>query len=432
MKNVTLFVLLLLLTTITLYAQTPGNALKFGYTHINEIVEASNNGTSNTDNITLEAWVKWNGISAVENQIIVYNGSIGEEVYNGYGIAIDCENGNKLSLLINILPMRNSGSTLPVGSWSHVAAVRNGGNWKLYLNGNATSLTGTWAPDPPTSYLKVGNNNNLFWGFNGTIDEVRLSTMARYTSNFTPSHVPFNSDGFTATLYHFNEGSGQTTADASSHGNNGQLGTTSAAENSDPDWVTSDAPLPVLLFSFSAKLVNNKVELKWQTSPLTEMETFEIQRFDSHGWQKAGFIEAHPQTEGFQDFSWVDDISTLSKELTEISYRIKYTDLTGNTAYSQTQTVNVKTPTSMWLAQNFPNPFNPGTTISYAITEPAHVKLIVFNSLGEEVQTLVNEYQYENVYSVSFDAGRLPSGLYFFKLLVNNRFVDMKKMLFMK
>ena len=428
MKNFYSVLSILLLTSITLYAQTPGNAYRFGITHADEIIEANGLGTTNVDNITLEAWVKWSGIGSEGNQIIVYNGL---DATDGYGIGIDQEHGNKLSLLLNTLPMINSNSTLPTGSWSHVAAERNNGNWKLYLNGNATSLSSSVAPILPSTYLKVGNNTNTWWGFRGVIDEVRLSTVARYKGNFTPSNVPFTSDASTATLYHFDETSGQTVIDASG-GNNGHLGTTTGTENEDPDRVTSDAPLPVLVYSFSARMVKNKVELSWQTSPLTDVELFEIQRSEGNSWHRAALIKAHPQSGGFQDFSWTEDISFLAKNLTEISYRIKYTDLTGSTAYSPTQTVNVKKPTSMWLAQNFPNPFNPGTNISYAITEPADVKLIVYNALGEQVQALVNEYQYESIYSVSFDASRLPSGLYFYKLVVNNRFVDLKKMLVMK
>ncbi len=431
MKNFFIVLSILLLASTTLYAQTPGNAYRFGITHQDEVIQASGNGTTAIDNLTLEAWVKWSGIGSEGNQIIVYNGSIGGGVYNGYGIGIDSEHSNKLSLLIDIIPMINSNSTLPTGTWSHVAIERNNGNWKLYLNGTATSLSSSTAPTAPSTFLRIGNNNGMNWGFRGIIDEVRLSTEARYKGNFTPDNVPFSSDASTATLYHFDETSGQTVIDASG-GNNGLLGMTTGAENEDPDRVTSDAPLPVLLYSFSAKLVNNKIELKWQTSPLTGVETFEIQRYDGRVWQKSGLIEARPQSGDFQEFLWVDDISALSKELSEISYRIKYTDLTGNTAFSQTQTVNVKKPTLIWLAQNFPNPFNSGSTISYAITEPADVKLIVFNSLGEQVRVLVDEHQSENIYTVSFDAGRLTSGLYFYKLLVNNRFVDMKKMLLMK
>ncbi|MBN2411565.1 T9SS type A sorting domain-containing protein [candidate division KSB1 bacterium] len=430
MKHLTILALLLLFSFVALYAQTPGNALRFGITHADEIVEANGTGTTNTDEITLEAWVKWGG-TAGGNQIIAYNGL---DATNGYGIGLnseDTEHPYSIGLLLNTMPFQNSTSTLTPGVWTHVAAVRNSGNWKIYLNGNATSLSSSIAPIAPSTYLKIGNNTNTWWGFVGIIDEVRLSTVARYTNNFTPSKVPFSSDASTATLYHFDESSGQTVIDATG-GNNGHLGTTTGEENEAPDRVVSDAPLPVLLYSFSAKLVNNKIELKWQTSPLSEVETFEIQRFDGRMWQKADLIEAHPQSGDFQEFLWTDDISTLSKDLTEISYRIKYTDLTGNTAYSQTQTVNVKKPTSIWLAQNFPNPFNPGTTISYAITEPADVKLIVFNSLGEQIETLVNGYQSENIYTVTFDASHLPNGLYFYKLLVNNRFVDMKKMLVLK
>ena len=69
------------------------------------------------------------------------------------------------------------------------------------------------------------------------------------------------------------------------------------------------------------------------------------------------------------------------------------------------------------LEQNFPNPFNPTTKISYSIKEEGLVKLKVYDMLGKEVATLVNEKQPEGYYEVEFSAnGGLPSGIYFYKM----------------
>lgn len=88
------------------------------------------------------------------------------------------------------------------------------------------------------------------------------------------------------------------------------------------------------------------------------------------------------------------------------------------------------------LNQNYPNPFNPGTMISYTI--PANVKghmsnlkLIVYNSLGSEVSTLVNENQNPGSYTVEFDAGNLPSGIYYYRLS-SSGFSVTKKMVVLK
>jgi hypothetical protein len=83
------------------------------------------------------------------------------------------------------------------------------------------------------------------------------------------------------------------------------------------------------------------------------------------------------------------------------------------------------------LSQNYPNPFNPSTRISYTVGEPGFVQLKVFNVLGVEVATLVNEQKYSGKYTVDFDASKFSSGVYFYSLSVNN-FNQTRKMILEK
>jgi hypothetical protein len=83
------------------------------------------------------------------------------------------------------------------------------------------------------------------------------------------------------------------------------------------------------------------------------------------------------------------------------------------------------------LDQNFPNPFNPTTTISYEIAKEGLVKLSVYNILGKEVANLVDEVQSPGKYEVKFDAKNLNSGIYFYKLVVDN-FTSTKKLTLLK
>jgi hypothetical protein len=83
------------------------------------------------------------------------------------------------------------------------------------------------------------------------------------------------------------------------------------------------------------------------------------------------------------------------------------------------------------LYQNYPNPFNPSTTIKYSIPELSRVTLKVFNVLGEEVTTLVNEEKIAGNYSIEFNASNLPSGVYFYRLQAGS-FTETKKMLILK
>ncbi|MFC2102868.1 ethylbenzene dehydrogenase-related protein [Bacteroidota bacterium] len=83
------------------------------------------------------------------------------------------------------------------------------------------------------------------------------------------------------------------------------------------------------------------------------------------------------------------------------------------------------------LDQNYPNPFNPATTITYAVPQNSLVSLRVFDVLGKEVKTLVNEIKGAGTYTASFNAANVPSGIYFYKLEAGN-FVTTKKMVLLK
>lgn len=83
------------------------------------------------------------------------------------------------------------------------------------------------------------------------------------------------------------------------------------------------------------------------------------------------------------------------------------------------------------LGQNYPNPFNPSTSIHFSIPQAGQVTLKVFNLLGQEVTTLVNEFKNAGNYSVNFNAANMTSGLYFYQINVNN-FTSIKKMMLIK
>jgi photosystem II stability/assembly factor-like uncharacterized protein len=88
-------------------------------------------------------------------------------------------------------------------------------------------------------------------------------------------------------------------------------------------------------------------------------------------------------------------------------------------------------PASFSLSQNYPNPFNPSTMIKFALPKSGNVSLTVYNSLGREVETLVNEFMNAGTYEVSYDASKLTSGIYFYKI-VTNGFAETKRMMLVK
>jgi len=89
-------------------------------------------------------------------------------------------------------------------------------------------------------------------------------------------------------------------------------------------------------------------------------------------------------------------------------------------------------PVSTNLYQNYPNPFNPETTIKYSLSSDAKVKLVVYDITGREVTELVNMKQIKGWHEAQFNAERLTSGMYFYRLSVDNKVVASKKMMMLK
>jgi hypothetical protein len=88
-------------------------------------------------------------------------------------------------------------------------------------------------------------------------------------------------------------------------------------------------------------------------------------------------------------------------------------------------------PTEFVLSNNFPNPFNPSTTIQYSIPKASQISLRVFDALGREVKILVDEFKEAGNYTINFDASNIPSGVYFYTISAGE-FAQTKKMILMK
>lgn len=93
--------------------------------------------------------------------------------------------------------------------------------------------------------------------------------------------------------------------------------------------------------------------------------------------------------------------------------------------------ISTNIPDKYYLFQNYPNPFNPSTIIRYSVLRNQNVKLTVFDLLGKEIATLVNEKQMPGEYEVKFDGSNLPSGIYFYKL-TSGEYKEIKRMMLIK
>jgi uncharacterized protein (DUF362 family) len=184
--------------------------------------------------------------------------------------------------------------------------------------------------------------------------------------------------------------------------------------------------LPVELTTFTAKINNNNIELNWETKTETNNRGFEIEKYNNK-WSTIGFVNGHGTTTEASNYTFTD--KNASGKL--VKYRLKQIDYDGSFTYSRVVEVKLLLVENYKLCQNYPNPFNPTTTISYTIPENGHVVLEVYNSLGQKVESLVNRTLQAGIHNITWNAQNAPSGVYFYKISVNN-FSQTNKMVLMK
>ena len=193
-------------------------------------------------------------------------------------------------------------------------------------------------------------------------------------------------------------------------------------------WDAVSQGTPVELASFTANVNEGNVTLNWLTASETNNQGFDIERKSSASkFEKIGFISGIGTSTESHSYTFTDK----NVETGNYSYRLKQLDYDGTFEYSNEINVDVTVPLEFALDQNYPNPFNPSTTISYSIPVKSRVTLKIFNALGKEIITLVNEEKSEGNYDVKFDASGIPSGIYFYKLNAGE-FSSTKKMILLK
>jgi hypothetical protein len=186
--------------------------------------------------------------------------------------------------------------------------------------------------------------------------------------------------------------------------------------------------VPVELSSFTARSENKKVILEWTTATELNNNGFEIQRRVAESdFATIGFVKGEGTTTKQKEYSYIDKDLTDGKYF----YRLKQVDYNGSYEYSNVIEVDVRSLNEYALEQNFPNPFNPSTTIGYVLKEKTIAKLVLLNAIGEEVAVLVNEEQDNGFHKIDFNSSTLASGVYFFRLQAGS-FVQTRKMILLK
>jgi hypothetical protein len=190
--------------------------------------------------------------------------------------------------------------------------------------------------------------------------------------------------------------------------------------------------IPVELTSFSASVRSgNEVYLEWVTSTETNNSGFAVERRIDAGWSEIGFVKGNGTTTKIHQYHLVDKLMHKNNNYV-IKYRLKQIDYNGEFRYSDEIEIKISnTVTGYSLSNNYPNPFNPSTRISYAIPIVSFVTLKIYDVIGNEVATLVNENKEAGLYELTFEAGKLSNGVYFYELKANE-FRMVKKLVLMK
>jgi|SRR5690554_35587 len=191
--------------------------------------------------------------------------------------------------------------------------------------------------------------------------------------------------------------------------------------------------IPVELLSFNARVNSNSVILEWATASEKNNKGFEIERFDGKWkmgegkWEVIGFVNGKGTTTEVNEYSFIDNNITAGNYL----YRIKQIDFDGTYKYSDAVEVEIALPDEFSLEQNYPNPFNPVTKIIWHSPVNTKQTLKVYDILGNEVATLVDEVKPAGTYTIEFNAEGLSSGIYLYQLRAGD-FVSTKKFILMK
>ncbi len=199
------------------------------------------------------------------------------------------------------------------------------------------------------------------------------------------------------------------------------------------------APVPITLAYLNVQPVSNGrgVEVNWGTISEINNYGFWIQKSPADELHYAdiegSFTPGHGTTNEPQRYTFTDNTVGPNSWY----YRLKQVDLDGSAHYSDAVRIEILTsvadaaPRVFALLQNYPNPFNPSTNIEYSIPFAGHVNMKVYDVVGREVATLVNEEKEAGDFKVTFDAKNLPSGVYFYRLTTKNA-IQTKKIVLMK
>lgn len=418
MRKLYLLLILSLFFAGTLQTRAQYNGINLSYDGVDDIVTLPAGIVSSvTGDFTIEAYVLWTGTNNSFPRILEFGNDPNNFIFLTAAIPFGATGPRFAIVSGGVVENVDAGVTLVPGQYNHIAVTVDDLNnlATIYING---VVAGT---SPFTFHLSdLGSTSSNWLGgkgqfidpfFSGYIEELRISNNLRYTANFTPSTVQFTTDANTVALYHFNEGSGQTTADAT--GNfNGILGATVAAAADDPTWIFGSV-LPIRLsdFTVTVNTINKTADIRW-TASLDQSSEFVLERSNDGVHFNAIYSLNRPNgSNGSENFSYRDNNPLPARSY----YRLKATETGSAPIYSRIIPVNFSGKDELLV---YPNPVR--STLQLELVKPftGEIEIRLMNASGSVVYQQKIKSENRREFQVNRTVG-MVSGTYLLEVTKN-------------
>jgi hypothetical protein len=299
------------------------------------------------------------------------------------------------------------------GAWHHLAVsyCADSVRYVVFVDGNpaATLLLPESMRDVSTRELFVGTNAARRQFAVAEFEELRLWENCR-----NEQEVDYYKDlplgGFESNLYAlFSFDSG---ADGMIPAQSQIEGLAAFAYNR-PRLIVSTAPLRLEFLAFNAVLADREVQMSWETFDESKVLSYEVEkRSESGRYTPYRHIEPQRDPSRHQVYTVTDtwDGRTI------MYYRLRKIATDGSAVFSAETPIGAEAILNFTLEDNTPNPFTDSTQIHFTVHRRTRVELAVYDMMGREIRTLVNERKEPGSYSVIFSAGDIPGGMYFYKM----------------
>jgi hypothetical protein len=312
----------------------------------------------------------------------------------------------------------------------------------FFLNYNATALANPALTNINPKYTGVAGVDNYDPMTVGIVNS-KLAVTIRWTGNATGGGAALvtsapDTNGERICTVNLQITNPSQTSQLSWDSVNSAVLTTSTLSVNQTFIGSDNGPLPVQLARFTGRVTaQGHIRLDWRTLTETNNYGFYVQKSLNQSTYRtvSELIPGHGTTTEPHDYNWTD----VNPEAGRWWYRLKQVDLDGMEHFSEailptgaTSVGERPLPKEFGLSQNFPNPFNPSTQIEFGVPTQSHVKIEVFNLLGQRLVTLVDNVLQPGYHVATFDGAAISSGLYFYRMTAEGNVRFLKKMILAK